>query len=94
MKQDYTKYKFQTSIEVWKKFEKKHPDCKELGLDYWTLRRILSTLGDLITEEVLTNPLGFTLPYQFGCLRMIGFPLTKRTGRIKGQKLNLSHGYI
>ena len=83
---DYLKYKIIISHETWREIESKYPNHKELGLDYWTIRKILSSFMDLILDEVLTNPLGFVLPYESGCLRMIGVPIKNISKQAKSYK--------
>lgn len=85
---EYLKYKKIISHECWRTFQKKYPNCKELGLDYWTIRKILSDFSDLVMEEVFNHPLGFDLPFNFGTLRMIGNPVKKRTFRYKVIKID------
>lgn len=75
---DYLKYKITVSHLCWRAVQEKYPNHKELGLDYWTVRKILSDLGDLIVEEVYDNPEGFALPYTLGTLMMIGRPTKTR----------------
>lgn len=73
---DYLKYKTIVSHEAWREIESKYPNHKEIGLDYWTVRKILSSFMDLVLDEVIANPLGFVLPYESGCLRMVGVPIS------------------
>lgn len=88
MKGDYLQYKTIISHETWRSFSSKYPDCKELGLDYWTIRRLLSDLSDMIIEEVINNSLGFELPYRCGTLKMVGHPMEKRTEFYKRKKMD------
>lgn len=86
MKGDYDKYKCTVSHECWRKFSEEYPN----ELDYWTLRRIISTMGDLIIEEVINNPSGFRLPGDYGHLIMGGTPIKSIKARRSNSTLNLS----
>lgn len=84
----YLEYKCLISHDCWRAFQEKYPNFKQLGFDYWTVRRILSSFGDLVIEEVFKNPRGFELPYKFGHLIMIGNKVTKRTESLKKRKID------
>lgn len=86
MKGDYGEYKCTVSHECWKRFKKEFPET----VDYWTLRKILSTMNDLIIDEVIDNPSGFKLPYNFGHLIMAGTLVKSPKSRMKGTPLNLA----
>lgn len=91
MKGDYLDYKIIVSHEAWRAFKDKYPNCKELGMDYWTVRKILSSMFDLIMEKVYNSARGFKLPYTFGVLRIIGVKVTsKRTAVTKFKSLDYS----
>lgn len=83
---DYLRYKITISHDVWKEVQSKYSNHDDVGLDYWTVRKILSSFMDLVLEEVLTNPLGFVLPFQSGCLRMVGVPIAKMSKLAKQNK--------
>jgi len=94
---EFNRYKTIVSVEAYREFAKLYPNHRELGMNYWVIRRILSSMNDLIMEEVYNHPLGFSLPYNFGCLRMIGVKVkSKRTDVTKMKKIDYSRteGYI
>ena len=41
---EFNKYKTIVSIEAYREFAKMYPNHRELGMDYWVIRRILSSI--------------------------------------------------
>lgn len=82
----YLKYKRIVSIETWQVYHAKYPK----GLNYWTFRKLLSDITDLMVEEIINNPLGFVLPHKFGVIRMIGFKMNSTGGTRKLRKIEFA----
>lgn len=89
----YNEYKITVSHQAWKEFQKKYPKSKELGIDYWKFRRILSTLREVVEDEVLGNTDGVQLPMTLGRLRIAGFKVHKPPKHCKLQLARTDHRY-
>lgn len=72
MYKPYNDYKITISHEVWREFQKRHPDFKELGFDYWSIREILSSFGEIVEDAILDTTDGFQFPHKMGRLQIIG----------------------
>jgi len=91
MRLKYNEFKITIAHKLWRAVK----DNPEYDLDYWTVRKIIGTMGELIEQETVDNTDGFQLPYFLGNLQIVGYKRDrKKVSKWIKLKIALTENYV